>query len=196
MIGPIFRIRDPVTPSDGARPPDKIVPDIVPRTRMRAGSIQIKEGHRSFESTYDDEGKHKENVVSPADPWIPLRHRQRRHVIDPLARPPTPRPISLMLGDNLDPNGVRPDALAPMILALERSPGRVRVPAVLPSGAQGVWARGLLALRRRVFSDASVGRFVIADGLDGTSFGTGPTLEDAQRAWDADLFRAKLKPPA
>lgn len=196
----MFRVADPVLPEGGERPAAKILPDIMPRgPGMRSGSIRIAEGTRSLEVSYDDTGRFRESCGSASDPWVPLRHPDRPHVIDPSARPPTPRPLGLFLRADLDRSGARPDALARMIVALDAGglcPARVRIPAPLPGGAEGAWSRALAALRRRAWAGIPGGaRFLVTDGLDGSSLGAGATREAALEAWRADLFRAKPKPP-
>jgi hypothetical protein len=190
-------------PPGGASPaPAAARPQLRPRgPTMHSGTLTFAEGPSNYFLRYDEEGLFKDCVQTGGDIFTALHHGDERPpAIDPLARPPTLPPPSLLCRADLDPEGHPVEDFARKVIALDpaaRAPALVRLPVPVPVGAGGVWQVGLLALRRALFAgsvSADAG-FAVADGMEGTAIAWGSTLEDALRTWSGELFRAKPKPP-
>ncbi|HEV8322681.1 MAG TPA: hypothetical protein VG389_13775 [Myxococcota bacterium] len=177
-------------------------PQLRPRgPTMHAGSLTLREGPSSFALNFDVEGLFRDCVQEGGDIFAAMYHGDTTPPsVDPLARPPTEPPPSILCRADLDPGGHPVDVLARMVAELDpgaRAPALARLPSPVPIGAQGVWNVALPALRRALFGgtvDADA-RFAVADGMEGTAAAWGASLEDAMEAWRGALFRAKPKPP-
>ena len=66
-------------------------------------------------------------------------------------------------------------------------PGRVRMPAPIPGGPEGIWSAGLIAARRALFAGQvpADARFVVADPVALRAVGAGRTLGAATATFEA-----------
>ena len=168
---------------------------------MRGGELEIAEGGSYWAIKYDDRGVWKETTMSSADSFWWVRYgRIRPWVIDPLARPPTQRPLSLFLREDLELEGMSVEGLASRIAELDPSwavPARVRLPLPLPGGAAGAWSRALGAIRRAVWTGdvPPEARWVATDGFDGSALVWGTTREEALERLETRIAEVRPKPP-
>lgn len=129
-------------PGDPPWWPQDAEPDILPQNQnMHEGSLKIAEGTGHVEIKYDDRGVRFESCWSSGGHnFSYARHfNVKPWVIDPLARPPTPKPFSLACRPEIDLRGHSIDQMVEWVLKL--MPGRL-----LPH-------RVLLPLRRAVGLD-------------------------------------------
>ncbi len=97
--------------------------------------------------------------------------------------------------------GSEVERLAVRVCALpvqDRGPARVRMPAPLPSGVQGVWHCARRALRRALFAGQVPGdaSWIAADGIAGTAVAHGTSRETVLSRWLRTALRVKPSRPA
>jgi hypothetical protein len=176
------------------------VPKLIPRRHARPGHIRLDDGEGHFEIAYNTHGVKFETsssgggLVDRRD-WEDLPYR-----IDPTARPPTPRPLSLLCHPDLPPEGVGLATLTAWTAALDprtRVPARVWLEVPRPGGPEGVLAVGLAGLRRVFFEQPPPpdARWVVVDGVAGTAIGYGATPDEAHAAWQHAVWRVKPRAP-
>jgi len=188
--------------ADASAPAPRPAPDIVPEgPLMRTGDLFLREGSACLQIGYDERGLLREVLETGGDFFVcGYRAETVPHTIDPLARPPTVMPHSVLCRADIPDPSWSIDQLAQLLANLNpvaRVPARLRVPAPLPLGAEGVRMRAIDALReacfRGVIPDAA--RFAVADGFDGVALGWGATAEEAIAHWEQEVFRKKPRPP-
>ena len=177
-------------------------PEVYPEgPDMRAGEFAIAEGPAYFRVCYDDRGLKGETQSSATDNYTFARYDALRpYTVDPLARPPTAAPLSLLCRDDLDPEGHTIADLAEMICTMEpvaRVPARVRLPLPIPGGAEGAWTRACWAMREALWSGRvpASARWLVADGFDGSALAWGDTRAQALERYEAELARVRPRPP-
>lgn len=172
-------------------------PQILPfGANQRPANLELCEGPASHTLRYDVRGVFYEaQVQGSGDQHWKGEHDPFR--IDPAARPPQVRPMSLFLREDLDPAGHPVDELARMVVEQDhagRQPLRVRMPVPAPGGILGVRSRGLWGLKRAAAAGVlpeEPGWFVV-DGISGECWAWGATREAAHAAW---LERLRTDPP-
>ena len=201
LVTPLLELRfgSPMGDVSEQRVPE---PDILPDSdAMRAGTLVMREGPSSLAIRYNAQGLLCEWHVEGGDAftyhWL---RSESPYVVDPLSRPPTTPPLSLLCREDLTEEGYGIEKLARIVSdfdAASRVAARVLVPAPLPGGVGGVLARGVLRLRTLLFDTSTPenARFVAVDGLDGSAIGWGATASEAIASWRAALFREKPRPP-
>jgi hypothetical protein len=159
--GPLIRVAGGVEPVGAparptGEPPARLEPE---GDDLCACELRIAEDLAHLELAYDDRGQLKETSSSAADPWISLRYPYvRPYTIDPAARPPTPRPLSLLCRADLSGDGHTIDELADMLVeSLRADPmgARVHMPKAIPGG---IWTALMTAIggaRRALFEGAA-----------------------------------------
>ena len=200
------------------------VPRIMPKRFVRPGHIRLDDGEGSFEIAYNAHGVMFETSSAgglvDSRTWEDLPYR-----IDPQARPPTRRPLSILCEPGLVPEGVDLSTLCGWVATLDpgaRVPARVWLPVPRPGGPEGVLRVGIAGLRRAFFEQppppeareasddrserrqvvgrsperaAEVARFVVVDGVAGTAIGYGATEDDAFADWQQAVWRVKPRAP-
>lgn len=181
------------------------VPRIMPKRFVRPGHIRLDDGEGSFEIAYNAHGVKFETSSAgglvDSRTWEDLPYR-----IDPQARPPTRRPLSILCEPDLVPEGVDLSTLCGWVAALDhgaRVPARVWLPVPRPGGPEGVLRVGIAGLRRAFFEQPppTDPHFVVVDGVAGTAIGYGATEDEAFANWQRAVWRVKprvpeQKPPA
>lgn len=201
LVGPVFKIGG--GQDDEAKPARRFRPQIAPRgPTMCTGYLRLGEGAAFLQIVYDDRGLWKETSQSPTDVHTLRYHAETRpYTIDPLARPPTPQPLSLLCRADLATDGHGIEQLAAMVAELDPRPSvaaRVRMPTPLVGGPDGALARALVPLRRALWEQRvpSAARWVVIDGFDRTRIawgdrfevlGWGGSFDEAVSAWDKEL---------
>lgn len=179
-------------------------PDILPQNRdMQGGSLKIAEGTGHVEIKYDDRGLRSESCWSSGGDsfWYARAFNTRPWVIDPFARPPTPRPFSLACRPELDIRGHSLDQLVGWVLELRPEtllPHRVLLPLPTPGGVEGAWGRARGALREaaddgRLPDDAR--GWAVIDAFEGKALAWGDTFDEAVERWRAEVARVRPRPP-
>lgn len=173
-------------------------PEILPfGANQRPADLIIHEGPAHHLLRYDVRGVFYEaQAKGGGDPHY-HDGRVQPHRIDPAARPPQLRPMSLLLREDLDPSGHSVEELARMVVAQDhagRQPLRVRLPRPAPGGILGVRDRGLRGLKRAAAAGElpEEAGWLVADGITGDCWAWGPSLEAAHAAW---LARLETDPP-
>jgi hypothetical protein len=191
-------------PGDPPWWPQEPEPDILPQNRnMCGGSLKIAEGTASVEIEYDDRGVRASAQWSAGgDMFCYARSfNVRPYVIDPLARPPSPMPFSMLCRSDLEPQGHCIEQLTEWVLELKPERllnHRVLLPLPMPGGVEGAWLRALWVLREAAFegklSNEAAG-WVIVDAFKGEVLVTGSDFSTALTQWQAEVARVRPRPP-
>lgn len=186
-----------------AEPPP--VPSGPPRLPGRraafAGNLTFREGAAWFRIDYDGHGLKFETSMAGGDGFTSLwLSESRPFTVDPLARPPSLHPISLLCRADLDPRGQDIGTLVEWVLAADgwsRVPARVRLPAPIPGGPMRALRGAVLGLRRALWEGRipEAARWVVVDGYAGAALCTGATPEEALAGWTSAVWQARPKPP-
>lgn len=191
-------------PGDAPWWPTDLEPDVLPQgPDMRGGSLRIAEGPAYVEIRYDDRGVRSEATWSAGGDtfWYARGFNTRPWVLDPLARPPTPRPLALACRPELSLQGHTVDELLGWVLELDPAkalPHRVLLPLPAPGGVAGAWSRALGALREAAFEgripDEASG-WVVVDAFEGRALAIGADFDEAVERWRAEVQRVRPRPP-
>lgn len=168
---------------------------------MTPCELRLSEGRAHLELVYGEHGVLTDTGQSAADPWTSTRYPfLRPYTIDPQARPPTPRPMSVLCRADLSVEGHSEEDLAAMLLdGVDDRLGalRVRIRKPIPGGVRAAAATGLRATRKALFEGrpGEAGGVIVADGYDGSACVIGADREEALRLFEGELFRVKPRPP-
>jgi hypothetical protein len=213
-VSPAIRVRGPadelvpVDAPEGWKPDDPPYlptdprPEVYPRSPdMRGGTFTVREGDAYYETAYGEDGLRRENTISGGDGYDAYRYGNvAPYRLDLQSRPPTLRPVSVLLRADLDPSGHSTHDFARMLTESEapaRVVGRLLLPLPLPGGAADTWTRGLHALRRALWDERvpAGAAFALTDGFDETTLAWGDSLPDAHARWNAEVERVRPRPP-
>jgi len=160
-------------PMGDAPPPLPPKPTPAPRLRgIGPGEIRLLDGPEHIEIVYGDTGAKVETC--------------RSHHAEPLAGL-----VAAAAGSASHPIELLARWFAARDLG-RHGPGRVLMPAAMPHGADGVWHRGLRAVRKALFEGTAPrgSTWAVADGLTGTAPGFGASTDEALVQWrDAVVAR-------
>lgn len=161
-----------------ATPEERAAPGGTSRLRgLRSGRLRVFDGQQKLELGYGSDGLVADRSLNDLHPG---RLAELADALAAKGAPPYERAATFLVG--LDPG--------------RHGPGRARIPAPMPGGADHIWQVGRAGARRALFDGRvpSAARFVVADGVAGTAIGWGTTLPEAEAAYAAEVRRAQPVP--